>query len=232
PTSTPTSTPTSAPILDDNKDIVIDDIPLAEGVSIEVAESAIISSDSDEGPVGTVYGKLQAKLKKASKNSITLSWKKVSGAKYVIYGNKCGKKNGYKKIATISKNSFTHKKLKKNTYYKYIIVAVKDGKVASASKSIHIATKGGKNGNTKKVVLNKKKATIKKGKKYKIKAKQKAESSKIKVKKHRALSFESSDENVVTVSKSGKAEAIGKGTAYIYVYAQDGVMAKIRIKVK
>lgn len=32
--------------------------------------------------------------------------------------------------------------------------------------------------------------------------------------------------------KSGKAEAIGKGTAYIYVYAQDGVMAKIRIKVK
>ena len=70
--------------------------------------------------------------------------------------------------------SYTHKKLKKGTYYKYNIVAFKyvNGvKVTlAASKKIHATTLGGKYGVAKAVKLNKSKVKIKKGKTFKIKA--------------------------------------------------------------
>ena len=197
-----------------------------------MADEAITSSDSDEGPAGAVFGKLQAKMKKNTKSSVTITWKKISGAKYIVYGNKCGSNNKFKKIKTLTSTSFTQKKLKKGTYYKYMIVAVKDGKVVSASKTIHIATKGGKVGNDKKVTLNKTKKTLKVKKTFKIKAKTKPVSKKLKVKKHRAVSYESSNENVAAVTGNGTVKAVGKGTAYIYAYAQDGAMAKVKITVK
>ena len=73
-------------------------------------------------------------------------------------------------MATVRENQYTKKKLKKGKYYKYMVVAVKDGKVVSSSKTLHIATKGGKVGNPKKVKLNKKKVSLKKNKILKIKA--------------------------------------------------------------
>ena len=109
---------------------------------------------------------------------------------------------------------------------------VKDGRVVSTSKTLHIATKGGKIGNTKKVTLNRKKATLKKNKIIKIKAKLKSESSKLKVKNHRSVCYESSNTNVVTVTKQGMVKAVGKGKATVYVYAQDGIAGKVKITVK
>ena len=42
---------------------------------------------------------------KICKKAVKLSWNKVDGAaKYVVYGNKCGKK--FKKIKTTSSNSY------------------------------------------------------------------------------------------------------------------------------
>ncbi|HBZ03989.1 MAG TPA: hypothetical protein DEO83_09290, partial [Lachnospiraceae bacterium] len=246
PTATPTEIPSSTPVpaVEKNEDedesgiqyneegLGFDSTPLGEGALEEIADAAIVNTKSEEGPSGSTYSLLQAKMKKVTKNSITIKWKKISGAKYIIYGNKCGKKNRYKKIATVSKNSFKHKKLKKGTYYKYMVVAVKGGRVVSTSKTIHIATKGGKVGNTKKVILNRKKAKLKKNKIIKLKAKLKPESKNLKVKKHRGIKYESSNENVVTVTKKGMVKAVGKGTAYVYVYAQNGVAGKLKVTVK
>lgn len=176
---------------------------------------------------------MQARVKKAAKTSITISWKRVPGAaSYTVYGNKCGKGNRYHKIATVSGGQYVHKGLKKGTYYKFLIVANGGGKAKAVSKTIHVATTGGKVGNNKSVrITSKKTVSLKKGKTSKIKAKAIAMSSKQKVKKHRDLAFETDNPKVATVNKSGKIKAVGKGTCTIYVYAQDGTFAKVKVKV-
>ena len=65
-----------------------------------------------------------------------------------------------------------------------------------------------------------------------MKTKQVAEKKSLKIKNHRIISFESSDTTIATVSSKGKIKAVGKGTCYIYVYAQNGVSTKVKIKVK
>ena len=160
---------------------------------------------------------------------------------------KCGKKNRYKYIKTISNGKttkFTQKKLKKGTYYKYIVRAYKliDGQevTIAASKTIHASTTGGKYGNAKSVKIKTDKKmkskkgsytlTIKKNKKYTIKASEVKESKKIQ--KHRKIAYESSDKTIATVSKKGVVKGIKKGTCYIYAYAQNGVYKKIKVKVQ
>ncbi|MBO4863000.1 MAG: carbohydrate-binding domain-containing protein [Eubacterium sp.] len=209
---------------------------VSPGNTIEDVEAVILALPNDNDPAGSDFATLQAKASKVTKNSIKLSWKKVAGAKsYYIYGNKCGNKNKYKKIKVVSKTTFTQKKLKKGTYYKYLIVAVdKAGKVLSTSKTIHAATTGGKVGNVKSISTKakKNKVTLKKGKKFKLKAKQKAASKKLKVKKHRAIQYESTNTAVATVSTKGVVKAVGKGKCYVYVYAQNGITIKIKVTVK
>ena len=192
------------------------------------AEEAIRNSTSDEGPSGTVFHLLQARQKKTTKHSITITWNKIPGASYMIFGNKCGRKNKYLKIAETGKTKITFRKLGKGKYYKFIVLAVKDGNAVSVSKTLHIATAGGKYGNHKKVTISKKKLTLKKGTSKKLKAK--AYIGKLKVKVHRSIRWESSNPNVVTVKK-GKIKAVGKGTAKIYAYAQNGKFAKCKVTV-
>ena len=52
------------------------------------------------------------------------------------------------------------------------------------------------------------------------------------MKNHRKVSFESSNPEIATVSKSGKIVAVKKGKCVIYVYAQNGVYRKIKVTVK
>ena len=122
------------------------------------------------------------------------------------------------------------KNLKMGTYYKYLIAAVNGSKVLAVSKTIHVATKGGQVGNNTKVTLNQKKKTLRVGKTIKLKATLQKGSLKVKI--HRKVAYESDNPNVAIVSKGGKVKAVGKGTCYIYAYAQNGVFAKCRIKVK
>ena len=193
-------------------------------------EKKILALKSDSDPKGSTYGLLQAAMKKAGKTSITLKWKKVKGAKsYIVFGNKCGKKNKYKKLKTVKGTSFTQKKLKKGTYYKYLVVAVKDGKAVATSKTIHTATTGGSVGNPKSVKVKKKTLKVAAGKTGKISASAVAASKKLKVKKHRANAFESSNTNIATVSKKGVVKGIRSGTCYVYAYAQNDVMAKVKV---
>ena len=218
-----------------------DGTAFSKGASDVAAEAAITSYSSEKDPKGTAFGLLQAKASKVTKNSIKLAWNKSSEAKsYVIYGNKCGTKNKYEKLITVTGNSYTAKKVagnkvKKGTYYKFLIVALdKDGNVISTSKTIHAATIGGKVGNDKKVTTKakKNKVSLKAGKTFKLKAKTKAASKKLKGKKHRAVAYESSDTSVATVSSKGVIKAVGKGECEVYAYAQNGVSVKIKVKVK
>ena len=209
--------------------IVPDNSGKKEKSGRESTEEAIKNSTSDEGPSGTVFHLLQARQKKVTKHSITITWNRIPGASYVIFGNKCGRKNPYLKVAETGKTKLIFKKLAKGKYYKFIVAAVKDNNVVSVSKTLHIATAGGKYGNHTKVTISKKKLTLKKGKSKKLKAR--AYTGKLKVRVHRGIKWESSNPNVVKVKK-GKIKAVGKGTAKIYAYAQNGRFAKCKVTVK
>ncbi len=186
---------------------------------------------------GSSFGLLRAQTTKLTKNSVTVKWNKVKNADgYIVYGAKCGAKSKYKVLKVVSgkTTSYTHKKLKKGTYYKYNVVAFKyvDGvKVTiAASKKVHATTQGGKYGVAKSVKLNKSKATIKKGKTFKIKASEIKKDKKIR--KHRGICYESSNTKIATVDSKGKIKAKKKGKCTIYVYAQNGVYKTVKVTVK
>ena len=200
-------------------------------ITAEAVETSILASNNDNDPAFSTFGLLQAKWKKITKNSIKIGWKRVPGASsYVIYGAPCGQK--YQKLTTVTGTSFTQKKLKKGKYYKYLVVAVSsNGEAVATAKTLHIATKGSKLGNDKKVTLNKTKTTLKVGKSFALKAKAVPVAG-AKVKRHRKLAYESANPAIATVNKKGKIKAVGKGTCYVYAYAQDGIFAKIKVTVK
>ena len=191
-------------------------VAIGEGSDVGKVNRKILNCKNDKDLAGSTFGKLCVKVKKSKKKAISLTWKKIQVAKtYVIYGAKCG--TSYKKIATVHSKTFTNKKLKKGTYYKYMVVALNEkGKVVAISKLIHVATKGGKVGNCKKLKVNKSKVNLKQGRKFKLKVKQIAKSKKVKLKKHR--------KGVITAKKKGKCS--------VYVYAQNGVYKQVKVTVK
>ena len=133
-----------------------------------------------------------------------------------------------------SRYSEKNKKIRKFFRQKEIFERDLANNVVSTSKLIHVATKGGKVGNHKKVKV--KKAITKKAKKLKVgkslKLKAKAVKQKKKVKKHVGVRHESSNNVIATVSNNGVVKAKKKGTCYIYAYAQNGVFKKITVTVK
>ena len=227
----------------------IDSYAKENGISqdtLNITDAVITTGNTDSDLKGSAFGLLKAYASKNTKNSITLKWNKVPNADgYVIYGNKCGKGNKCVKLATLAagKTKFTQKKLKKGTYYKYVIIAFKNirGRMVtvSATPTIHSVTLGGKYGVAKSVKITKTgtakgkkalKVTLKKGKKAAVKAAE-VKAGKT-IKRHRKLAYESSDPAVATVTKKGVIKAVGKGKCVIYVYAQNGVSKAIKITVK
>ncbi len=215
----------------------------------QVTDETIMDTPDDGEVKGSDFTKFQARAVKTTKNTIKLKWNKIEGVDgYKIYANKCGKKYKYKLVKNVKgeeKISWTHKKRKKGTYYKYVVRAYKvvGGQeiTLAVSKTIHVTTAGGKKGNAKAVVISTDKKmkktsgaytlTLKKNKKYTIKASEKRGSKKIS--RHRKIYFVSTDKKVATVSlKKGVVKAKSKGTCYIYVYAQNGVYKKIKVVVK
>ena len=52
------------------------------------------------------------------------------------------------------------------------------------------------------------------------------------IKQHVEIRYETSNSKVATVNSKGVITAKGKGTCYIYVYAQNGVYKRIKVTVK
>ena len=205
--------------------------------SVAAAEKEITAMSDTQEPAGSSFAAIQVKSSKQTKNSITISWNKVNGATgYIIYGNQCGKNKPFKRLAKQTGTSYTYKKLKKGTYYKFSVVAYKTVKgkeaIVASGKTIHVATKGGKVTNVSKVKLSKSKVKLKKGGTVKVKATAVKQTSKLTLKTHRKIKFESSNKKVATVDKNGKIKAKGKGNCYIYAYSQNGVYARVKVTVK
>ena len=202
------------------------------------AEKTLLATNTDKGDAkDSAFAKLQLKAT-GKKKSVKLTWKKVKDADgYIIYGARCG--SSTKKLKTIkgsSKVTYTHTKLKAGKYYKYMVVAYKvvNGKkcIITTSKSAHAVTTSSKYANPTKVSVKSTKMTIKIGKKATIKASYtlpKGKKSQTHIAKFR---YESSNTKVATVSKKGVVKAKKKGTAYIYVYAHNGIYKKVKITVK
>ena len=177
------------------------------------------------------FGTLKARSVKQTKTTVTLKWAKVSKADgYLIYGSKCntkGKTYTKKLLKTIKGNgtlTWTQKKLEKATFYKYQVKAYKlvDGKkvIIAQSVDVHTVTKGGKYsvaGTVKVTKLAGKKVSgsslkliVTKGRTAQIKATETPAEKNKTIKCHRALSYESSNSKVATVTKNGKIKAVGK----------------------
>lgn len=203
-------------------------------VTVKEIEKLIFSTNTDKKDVpGSVFHELRLQAA-GKKKAVKLTWKKMKKADgYIVYGAKCGKKMKKIKEISSSKKTYTVKKLKKGTYYKYIVVAYKlvggEKVVLSTSKTVHVTTKGGKFGNPKKVT-HAKKITLKKGKKKVLKAKLKVTK---KMKKHIAkFRYESKNPKIAKVNKKGKVTAKKKGSCKIFIYAQNGVYKQVTVKVK
>lgn len=177
------------------------------------------------------YLPLRAKEASTGYTESTLRWTKVEDAyKYIIYRSPCGKgKTNYKRVGDTPDTGYTARKLKKHTYYKYIVVAVSNhGKMLAVSPSVHIATKGGSYANPKNLSLRNKTMRLKRGKSASIQSKINYRNVQV----HVDLRYASSDRKVATVSKSGKIKARSKGSCYIYAYAQNGISKRIKVIVK
>ena len=223
-----------------------DGTPLGKGASIKAAEKAITGMTNDADPAGTAFSVLTFRSTKQTNSALTLKWAHVPGAsKYYIYGNKCGTSNRMMKqgvftgtslkVSSVIGNDKQSAKLTKGTYYKFIVVAAdRNNKVISASKIIHVSTKGGKTGNYKsvKTKAKKNKVSLKVGKKFKLKAKGIAQSRKLKVKVHRKIIYETTDSRIAAVSSNGVIKSVSKGTCYVYAYSQSGTYARIKVTVK
>ena len=209
--------------------------------TVLVTEQTIQSQKTDEDIKGAYFARLQARASQITEKNIKLTWNRVKGADgYEVYGNRCNTKKWIyeyklkKNIKNGDKKSYIDRKCKKGTYFKYIVRAYKiiDGKkvTIAASKTIHVTTKGGKNGNAKSVKVNKNKVTLKAGKTWKIRAKEIKESKPLR--HHREVSYESSRPKALPVSKKGVLKAEKKGKYAVFAYAQSGVYKKVLVTVK
>ena len=217
-------------------------VKLAVTVTTPPSETTVAKDIAKaEGNIsGAVFARLSARTSSVKNTSITLKWNSVSTADgYIVYGNKCGTKYKFKKLTTVkgsSKVTYTHKKLSKGTYYKYIVLAYKNvnGKkvILSKAKTLHVVTGGSKTyANASSVKPAKTSVSVTKGKTYTLKATTVLPKGK-KAKVHRSLAFESSNTQIATVTSKGVITGKKAGTCYVYVYAQNGKYYKVKVTVK
>ena len=181
-------------------------------------------------------------MQASGQTSLKLSWSKVKNAGgYDIFFRNCSS-GGYQLIASVkssARRSYKITGLKKATSYKAYVRAWKKVKgvktyIGKASPPVH-AIAGGytkKVANPKRVDVREPKVTLLVGKSSAIKASVKGVAPGKQVLAHvKPLRYYSSNRNVATVSSSGKIRAKGAGSCTIYVLANNGVRAAIKVKV-
>lgn len=207
---------------------------------LKAVDKQVTTTNTDKTNVkGSNFSTLRLKAIGGNKK-IKLVWKKQSDADgYIIYGSMCGKNNKLKKIKEIKNGkttTWTHTKLNKGKYYKYVILAYKkfgkEKRVFVKSISAHATTFGGKYVDPTGVKLKtKNKISMKKGKTGTIKASY--TKKKGKVQEHiKIIRFQSSNAKIASVSASGKVKARKKGKCTIFVFSQNGFYKTVKVTVK
>ena len=176
---------------------------------------------------------------RSSESVNRLKWKKVNGADgYRIYAARCGGGRKLKKVKEIKSGNqtvFSHKKLKKNTYYRYRVVAYKNEgkikKIIGRSLILHTLTEGSKKyGNPRRVSVRGKKLSLAAGASVKISASVHSKGKKIK--RHvPKIRYVVSDPLVAGISPGGRLQAKKKGNCRIYAVAQNGAYVSILCRV-
>jgi hypothetical protein len=192
--------------------------------------------------VNAVEKTLVAKATTKGSKKAALSWNSVTGAaSYDVYFSKCnknGKQIKAKLVATVSGNSYTAKKLKKRTCYKFYVVAKSaNGTALSKSQVGHFVAGNAdkKNTNAKSLTVNANSVQLNKGGAFQIVATQKKAKSgkKLLNSSHAALlRYTSSNPEVATVSSNGVITATGAGYCKVYVQAVNGLWQEIEVNVK
>lgn len=179
---------------------------------------------------------LQLKAK-AGKTSITLSYKrKVQVDGYLILGGKCGEDMVELADLPAKTTSYTVKKLKQGTYYKYQVKAYRmidgDKVFIMTSKVVHTITESKTYANPTRVTTDTTSLKLEIGESETVTSQVVLPKSK-KMKDHTAvIRYESSNKEIASVNKKGKILAKTKGTCYLYAYAQNGVYKRIKVTVE
>ena len=176
----------------------------------------------------------------ATGTRINLSWEKFRGATgYDVYWSYCTGKDEYNKLANNAKNfKYADNNLNNGREYKYFTVAYKivKGKKVYLGKTnvVHVAMVNAAKTNAVSITVNKKAVALAKGKTFKIVKKVKLEDPKKKQLNHLLKNelYRTSNSKVATVSTAGVIKGVGKGTCYVYAFADNGVYAKIKVTVK
>lgn len=177
---------------------------------------------------------------KGTGTRIDLAWDKVKGATgYDVYWSYCNGKNNFNKLANVTKSlKYADKSLNSKREYKYFTVAYKmsGGKKVYLGKTniVHVAMPYASRTNALTVTANKTAVSLAKGKTFKITKKVKLENPKKKALRHFLKNefYITSNAKVATVSSAGVIKAVGKGTCTVYVMAENGVCARIKVTVK
>jgi len=181
-------------------------------------------------------------MKASGKTSLMLSWTKVSNADgYDIFFKRCGG-GDYPLIATVkagASRSYKVTGLKKSTAYKANVQAWKKVKgvktyIGKASPPVHAITGGysARSCNAKSVKVDKSSLKLKVGAAKNINALVQGVKSDRKVLAHaRKLRYFTNDRNVATVTQTGKIRATGIGSCTVYVMANNGVRASVKVRV-
>ena len=183
---------------------------------------------------------LLASLKPTGKRGLMLRWTALPGAQgYDIFFGMCGN-GGCDYVTSVDGLRYKFTKLKKGAAYKAVVRAWwNDGGkkvyIGEPSPDVH-AIAGGKNNkytDPKGISVKKKKITLAVGGTKKIKAKVTKKSNRREFTKHTATKrWFSSDRNVATVDDKGVVTGVGPGSCKIYVLAENGMRAAVKVTVK
>ena len=203
-------------------------------------DTAVTPENPQSGDLVTKKPILNIKARTAGSKTEKLVWTKVKDADgYDVYFAKCGSR--LKKIRSTRSRTLKKAGLKKGLIYKYKVRAYKMNggkKVYIASSYSSHAVAGGysrKFTDAKKIIAAKKSLTLEAGKSGRISASQtklKRGRRFLKTSHAALLRYRSTDKSVATVSRSGKVTAKKAGTCRIYIYAQNGMWAKVTVTVK
>ncbi len=190
---------------------------------------------------------LLTKMKSPKATAISFSWTKIPMAEgYEIRFARCSGKDTIrscklvKTIKDANTLTWSKTKLKMKTPYKGYVKAyrMENGKkkYLASGVQVHCIT-GNSNAthtNAKKIIPTRKTLTVKTGQTKALpKCLVKKYARKKQLLAHEAkLRYATSDENIATVNSKGKVTAKGKGTCAIYVFANNGVRASVKLKVK